>query len=88
MENWVVLRKCGGTLLLQGQRKWAETNLDETSNKFSLAKFIVRRMKVHKKSPCYNEKKTLPVLEKKIYILSHIFCDTLICQNSVRTVQH
>jgi hypothetical protein len=49
-----------------------ERKLDKTSNKLSLAKLIVKRIKVHVKSLCHNEKKTLPVVEKKIYILPHV----------------
>jgi hypothetical protein len=45
-------------------------------------------MKVYKKSLSHNEKKTFPVVEKKIYILPHMVYDTLMCQNSVRRVKN
>jgi len=45
-------------------------------------------MKAYKKSLCHNEKKTFPVVEKKIYILPHMVYDILTCQNSVSRVKN
>lgn len=85
--NGVVLRRCCGRLLIQ-RETGGERKQDETHNKLTLAKFIVKRMKVYKKSLSHNEKKTFPVVEKKIYILPHMVYDTLMCQNSVRRVKN
>jgi hypothetical protein len=75
-------------VVIRTEKTGKERKLDKTHNKLSLAKFIVKRMKVYKKSLCHNEEKTFPVVEKKIYILPHMVYDTLMCQNSVRRVKN
>jgi hypothetical protein len=71
--------------LLEALRKLGrEGKLAKSSKKLSSAKFAVKRKNVRKKSLCRNKMKTLPVVEKNIYILPH----TLKCQNSVTRFKH